>query len=101
MSRMKLGFRAGGVFLFWLASAGVFGGDSGASAAGLNVKRLEDRQQRNIIFILCDDHRWDALGLLGHPFLKTPNMDRLRATAPIFDRRLSRLLFVRRAERRY
>ena len=32
---------------------------------------------RNIIFILCDDHRWDALGFLGHPFLKTPHLDKL------------------------
>jgi len=32
---------------------------------------------RNIIFILCDDHRSDALGFLGHPFLETPHLDRL------------------------
>ena len=31
----------------------------------------------NIIFILTDDHRWDHLGFLGHPFLRTPNLDRL------------------------
>ena len=27
---------------------------------------------RDIIFILTDDHRYDALGFMGHPFLKTP-----------------------------
>ena len=31
----------------------------------------------NILLVLTDDHRWDALGAKGHPFLKTPNLDRL------------------------
>jgi N-acetylglucosamine-6-sulfatase len=31
----------------------------------------------NIIFILVDDLRWDELGIAGHPFLKTPNIDRI------------------------
>jgi N-acetylglucosamine-6-sulfatase len=36
------------------------------------------RKPRNIIFILSDDHRYDALGFLkGQPFLQTPQLDRL------------------------
>mgnify|MGYP001559523465 CR=1 FL=1 len=31
----------------------------------------------NIIFILVDDARWDDLGCTGHPFSRTPNIDRL------------------------
>lgn len=31
----------------------------------------------NIVFILVDDLRWDELGIAGHPFLKTPNIDRI------------------------
>jgi N-acetylglucosamine-6-sulfatase len=31
----------------------------------------------NIVFILVDDLRWDELGCAGHPFVKTPNIDRL------------------------
>src|SRR2546421_2281064 len=31
----------------------------------------------NVLFILCDDLRWDCLGCAGHPHLKTPNIDRL------------------------
>jgi N-acetylglucosamine-6-sulfatase len=31
----------------------------------------------NLIFILSDDHRWDAMGNMGHPFIRTPNLDRL------------------------
>jgi len=30
-----------------------------------------------VLFILTDDQRWDAIGLAGNKFLKTPNMDRL------------------------
>lgn len=33
----------------------------------------------NMIFILTDDQRYDAMGFMGaYPFLKTPNMDRIR-----------------------
>jgi N-acetylglucosamine-6-sulfatase len=31
----------------------------------------------NIVFILVDDLRWDELGFAGHPFIKTPNIDRI------------------------
>ena len=31
----------------------------------------------NVVFILTDDQRWDELGCAGHPFLKTPHIDRL------------------------
>ncbi len=31
----------------------------------------------NIILILVDDLRWDEFGAAGHPYLKTPNIDRL------------------------
>lgn len=32
---------------------------------------------RNVVFILSDDHRFDAMSFLGHPFVQTPNMDRM------------------------
>jgi N-acetylglucosamine-6-sulfatase len=36
-------------------------------------------EKPNIIFVLVDDLRWDAMGFIGqYPFLKTPNIDRLR-----------------------
>ena len=31
----------------------------------------------NVILILADDHRFDAMGFAGHPFLQTPHMDRM------------------------
>jgi len=32
-------------------------------------------QPLNVVFILTDDHRYDALGFMGHPFLETPHLD--------------------------
>ncbi len=34
-------------------------------------------EPRNLILVLTDDQRFDALGCAGHPFLKTPHLDRL------------------------
>jgi N-acetylglucosamine-6-sulfatase len=42
------------------------------------------RQRPNIIFILVDDLRWDELGITGHPFLKTPHIDRIGAEGALF-----------------
>ncbi|QDT16970.1 sulfatase family protein [Alienimonas californiensis] len=36
-------------------------------------------ERPNVLVILADDHRYDALGFLGHPFLKTPHLDALAA----------------------
>src|SRR6476660_3997231 len=38
----------------------------------------------NIVFILMDDLRFDELGCTGHPFVKTPNIDRLAREGAIF-----------------
>ncbi|MCA9216920.1 MAG: sulfatase [Planctomycetales bacterium] len=39
----------------------------------------------NIVFVLCDDHRWDAMGNMGHPFLETPHLDRMVKRGVRFD----------------
>src|SRR6266516_57015 len=44
----------------------------------------EPAPKPNIIFILVDDLRWDALGCMGHPFVKTPNIDRLAKEGALF-----------------
>ena len=46
-----------------------------SAAPSLELDRLPGSKPRNIIFILADDHRYDAMGFMGHPFLETPNMD--------------------------
>lgn len=40
------------------------------------LPRLTGKRPRNIVFILTDDHRYDALGFLkGQPFIQTPALD--------------------------
>jgi arylsulfatase A-like enzyme len=39
----------------------------------------ESKARPNVLVILCDDLRWDALGYAGNPHVKTPNIDRLEA----------------------
>jgi hypothetical protein len=39
----------------------------------------------NIIFILTDDQRWDAMSCMGHPIVRTPHMDRLRREGVLFE----------------
>ena len=34
---------------------------------------------KNILFIMCDQLRWDYLSCAGHPRLETPNIDALAA----------------------
>ncbi|MBI4905560.1 MAG: sulfatase [Acidobacteria bacterium] len=49
------------------------------SAATLAAQLPAQGRKRNIVFVLCDDHRYDFIGALGHPWLKghTPNLDRM------------------------
>ncbi|HWV81094.1 MAG TPA: alkaline phosphatase family protein [Hyphomicrobiaceae bacterium] len=41
---------------------------------------------RNVLFIMCDQLRWDYLSCYGHPRLKTPNIDALAARGVRFTR---------------
>lgn len=38
----------------------------------------------NIIFLLTDDHRWDALGAAGNPIIRTPHLDKLATAGILF-----------------
>jgi len=57
-------FQMFSVIALWLLTA------AGAVAAA-------NTQRPNVLFMLTDDQRWDAIGLGGSKHLKTPNMDRL------------------------
>lgn len=41
---------------------------------------------RNILFIMCDQLRWDYLSCTGHPTIRTPNIDALAARGVRFSR---------------
>lgn len=49
-----------------------------AGAAALPSAAQQSRRP-NVVVILTDDQRWDAMGCAGHPWLKTPHLDRLAA----------------------
>ena len=67
-----------------MGRAALLAGVSGLGLPGEILGR-PGRKKPNIIFILTDDHRWDCLGVMGHPFLKTPNMDRLANEGLLFE----------------
>lgn len=46
-------------------------------SASLNVAFAADAPKPNIVFIFADDWGWGDLGCHGHPYVKTPNIDRL------------------------
>ena len=50
---------------------------SGAPAA--------DETRPNILLLVTDDHRWDALGCMGNPIIKTPNLDALATGGVLFE----------------
>ncbi len=53
--------------------------------SALPRKGFSKPKKPNIIFILSDDHRWNHLGIQGHPWIQTPNLDRLAEEGVLFD----------------
>lgn len=49
------------------------------AAVSLTLTAATASAKPNIVFLLADDLRWDALSCAGNPVLKTPNVDRLAA----------------------
>ena len=44
------------------------------------------QERRNILFVMCDQLRWDYLSCTGHPRLRTPHIDALAARGVLFSR---------------
>ncbi len=47
-------------------------------------EQISPTEAPNIVFILTDDQRWDALGYAGNDIIQTPNMDKLAAEGIYF-----------------
>lgn len=45
------------------------------SAQDVSVEKIDDARPKNVVFILSDDHRYDVMSFLGHPWVETPAMD--------------------------
>ena len=48
-----------------------------AALIALLLAATAGAERPNVLFILCDDLRWDCFGAAGHPNLRTPNIDRI------------------------
>lgn len=48
-----------------------------AAAAAAPSLLTAKGKKRNVVFLLSDDHRFDMIGALGHPWLETPHFDNL------------------------
>jgi N-acetylglucosamine-6-sulfatase len=67
-----------------LAAVGATAGE--AEAARQENRRAKGPARPGVVFILVDDLRHDDLGLAGHPFVETPNIDRIGREGARFDR---------------
>lgn len=64
----------------------VFGGCCLAFAGSLLAQeKISESRRPNIIFFFTDDQGWGDLGCGGHPYLKTPNLDRLAKEGTRFE----------------
>ena len=70
------------LFLFLLLCSAGFG----ISAVRLtSPHKSEPRLKKpNIIYLLTDDHRFNALGVMGNSIIKTPNLDKLAGGGVLF-----------------
>ena len=48
-----------------------------APLAALHAADTKQSKRPNVIFILTDDQGWNDAHFAGHPYVKTPNLDRL------------------------
>ena len=67
------------VFMVWLGCSILDARD-----AEVDASRSLDAAHPNIIVIVVDDLRFDEFGVGGHPYLETPNIDRLATEGVIF-----------------
>lgn len=75
----------------YLPILSVLGGSALAvpAAAAQPAKPAGDAKRPNIIYIMSDDHAYQAIGAYGHPMSKvapSPNIDRIAAEGIVFDR---------------
>jgi arylsulfatase A-like enzyme len=59
---------------------------AGAALAGIGrgARAARPDTRPNILLVVVDDLRWDEFGAGGHPYLKTPSIDRLAREGALF-----------------
>jgi N-acetylglucosamine-6-sulfatase len=66
------------IFLFAAA-------DLQVSASDLALPTIEGTKPLNVVYILSDDHRYDVMSFLGHPWVETPAMDAMAREGVYFE----------------
>ena len=56
-----------------------------AGGALLVTDKIAEVAPKNLLVIISDEHRRDAMGCMGHPLVKTPNLDALAARGALFE----------------
>ena len=67
--------------------------------AQVETPALQERP--NVLFILTDDQRYDALSCMGHPYLKTPHIDGLANEGLLFTNHFAPQASARQAVHRF
>ncbi len=57
---------------------------AGISVSGNNAEFRSGGARPNILFMMSDQHRYDALGCTGNSVIKTPNLDKIAADGAVF-----------------
>jgi arylsulfatase A-like enzyme len=50
-----------------------------------DIVQAASKKKPNIVFIMSDDHRWNHMGFMGHPWIQTPNLDRMAEEGVVFN----------------
>ena len=69
------------LFIILLIAATIF-----SCSSGENITSANDQKPPNIIFVMTDDHGYQAISAYGSVINKTPNIDRLAQEGMLFDR---------------
>lgn len=72
--------RAAAVFVVCLAAC-----SGGGGSAGKGTIAAAERPRPNLLFILNDQHRRDAVGAYGNPLIQTPHLDALARRSAFFE----------------
>ncbi len=54
-----------------------------------SAAKAAEKPRPNVLFLMVDEMRWDAMSCAGHPVVKTPNLDRLAENSVRFSRAYS------------
>ena len=58
-------------------------------ACGISIAFSQSRTRPNIVFILSEDHHFQAAGFAGNPKIQTPNLDELAKRGTVFSNAIS------------